>query len=336
MTFCSRCRAPIAPNSAFCPTCGAPVGRPGEAATSLKRPTIVTVLALLQFFGGTVSLLAGLFATVSLAAGEAGQTGAVVVGGILLAVGAFQLTCGVGLWQLKPYGRTLQLVSAWIGLIAIPVGTIISILILIYFFKPGVKVLFSGKPAGELTPVEWAQIGEVSHGGSVATVVIVVIVLVVAVGALGIVAAIAIPGLLRARISGNEAVAIGSLRTINAAQVTFSSTCGKGYYAPSLAALAIPPAGEQTGFVDSDLSLDPSVKSGYTIALTAGAPAPGAPVACNGVPVVASYFASAAPETVGTTGIRYFATNQEAEIFQSTSDIAVTHEGAPPDARPLR
>ena len=43
--------------------------------------------------------------------------------------------------------------------------------------------------------------------------------LLIVVAIIGIIAAIAIPGLLRARMAGNEASAIGSLRAINSAQV---------------------------------------------------------------------------------------------------------------------
>ena len=47
--------------------------------------------------------------------------------------------------------------------------------------------------------------------------------LLIVVTIIGIVAAIAVPGLLRARMSGNEASAIGSLRAIHSAQSTYSS-----------------------------------------------------------------------------------------------------------------
>ena len=46
--------------------------------------------------------------------------------------------------------------------------------------------------------------------------------LLIVVAIIGIIAAIAVPGLLRARMSGNEASAIGSLRAINSAQSTYS------------------------------------------------------------------------------------------------------------------
>jgi prepilin-type N-terminal cleavage/methylation domain-containing protein len=45
--------------------------------------------------------------------------------------------------------------------------------------------------------------------------------LLIVVAIIGIIAAIAIPGLVRARISGNEAWAIGSLRAISSAQYRF-------------------------------------------------------------------------------------------------------------------
>src|SRR2546423_10136180 len=51
-----------------------------------------------------------------------------------------------------------------------------------------------------------------------------------------IIAAIAIPNLLRSKMAANEASAVGSLRTINTSQVTYSSTYGIGF-ASTLGAL---------------------------------------------------------------------------------------------------
>ena len=98
--------------------------------------------------------------------------------------------------------------------------------------------------------------------------------LLIVVAIIGIIAAIAVPGLLRARMSGNEAAAIGSLRAINSGMSTYASSCGSGFYAPSLVRLAAAPTvGGGDGFVGKDLSTDPSVKSSYTITMTAGAAA---------------------------------------------------------------
>ena len=52
--------------------------------------------------------------------------------------------------------------------------------------------------------------------------------LLIVVAIIGIIAAIAVPGLLRARMSGNEASAIGSLRAINSAEASYSSAAGQG------------------------------------------------------------------------------------------------------------
>ena len=46
--------------------------------------------------------------------------------------------------------------------------------------------------------------------------------LLIVVAIIGIIAAIAVPGLMRARMSGNEASAIGSLRAVNSAQATYA------------------------------------------------------------------------------------------------------------------
>ena len=50
--------------------------------------------------------------------------------------------------------------------------------------------------------------------------------LLIVVAIIGIIAAIAVPGLLRARMSGNEASAIGSLRAISSAQSVYAASCG--------------------------------------------------------------------------------------------------------------
>lgn len=56
-------------------------------------------------------------------------------------------------------------------------------------------------------------------------------------GVILVVAAVAIPNLMRSRMAANEAVAVGSVRTVVVAQVTYSATYPKRNYAPNLAAL---------------------------------------------------------------------------------------------------
>ena len=152
--------------------------------------------------------------------------------------------------------------------------------------------------------------------------------LLIVVAIIGIIAAIAVPGLLRARMSGNESSAIGSLRAVNSAQSTFSSSCSAGGFATDLAQLVLPPAGSTAGFISPDLNVNGVQKSGYTVTLAAEAAAAafgGANNACNAVAPAAmttSYYASAVPLTVGTTGQRAFATDTRGTIFFDATGVA--------------
>ena len=163
--------------------------------------------------------------------------------------------------------------------------------------------------------------------------------LLIVVAIIGIIAAIAVPGLLRARMSGNEASAIGSLRAINSSQQAFSSACGNGFYAQGLGQLSISPAAGGAPFISPDLGLDAMAapipnngtneKSGYFINLSTGA---GAAVstrdACNvggaistaAGELVAAYIAWGDPTTPGSSGSRFFWTNTLGTIYVHQQD----------------
>jgi prepilin-type N-terminal cleavage/methylation domain-containing protein len=161
--------------------------------------------------------------------------------------------------------------------------------------------------------------------------------LLIVVAIIGIIAAIAVPGLLRARQSGNEASAIGSLRAINSAQASYASSCGGGFYSPSLANLATSPTGGTTAFISPDLGgATPVVKSGYTIVAgsTSGVVA-SAPASCNGLAagaVVQGYNATATPLAGG--GSRAFGTNTTATIYQNQGTTVLTMDDVAVPAAP--
>jgi type IV pilus assembly protein PilA len=146
--------------------------------------------------------------------------------------------------------------------------------------------------------------------------------LLVVVAIIGIIAAIAVPGLLRARMSGNEASAIGSMRTINSGQHTYASSAAQGGYATSLAILGTQCGATGTGFVSPDLSAAVGgVKSGYVIAID-GTVGSAGPNDCNGTASRSAYLATATPVTVGNTGGRSFITSEAGTIYG-----AVTAQG---------
>ena len=150
--------------------------------------------------------------------------------------------------------------------------------------------------------------------------------LLIVVAIIGIIAAIAVPGLLRARMSGNEASAIGSLRAINSGEASYSSSCAAGGYATDLADLVKAPASGGQGFISPDLKSNGVVKSGYMVTLAkdgaSGTTDLGTAAAtCNasaGTPA-SSFWAGADPVTPGGTGTRFFATDARATLFFSTA-----------------
>ena len=125
-----------------------------------------------------------------------------------------------------------------------------------------------------------------------------------------IIAAIAIPNLLRSRMAANEASAVGSLRTINTAEVTYSNTyptvgfgnlgvlggtaanCAGSTYASSSNACLV-----------DDVLANTAIKSGYNFTATAG----------SGTPSV-TYTSLAVPSANGQSGSRAFCSDQSGVI----------------------
>jgi prepilin-type N-terminal cleavage/methylation domain-containing protein len=152
--------------------------------------------------------------------------------------------------------------------------------------------------------------------------------LLIVVGVIGIIAAIALPGLMRARMAANEASAIGSLRAINSGQMAFRFTCGAGGFSPSLQNLGLPLNG-QPGFVTADLSGPaPVIKSGYQFDMATVTPL--VSTSCNGGTTGSTYHATA--DALPSGGSRYFGTNSPAAIFQSSATLVgvMPDNGAPP------
>ncbi len=131
-----------------------------------------------------------------------------------------------------------------------------------------------------------------------------------------IIAALAIPNLLRARISSNEASAVSSLRTMITACYSYNSTYGQ--YPPTISDLGPVTAGAVPTSTSADLLdavLAPSsgipTKSGYFFTFTLGS-------------TNTTYTINADPVTVNQTGVRHFFTDASGVIrFNATQTAAV-------------
>jgi prepilin-type N-terminal cleavage/methylation domain-containing protein len=155
--------------------------------------------------------------------------------------------------------------------------------------------------------------------------------LLIVVAIIGIIAAIAVPGLLSARRSGNEASAIGSMRAVHSSNVNYQSTCGFGRFATTLEDLAIPPTVGSAAFISPDLATTGVEKSGYNVTLAAGSDGViGTQDGCNGVAMAtlnSSFFAYGNPVTPGGTGTRYFWVGAGGTVFWALTDLSAEDAG---------
>jgi len=121
-----------------------------------------------------------------------------------------------------------------------------------------------------------------------------------------IIAAIAIPNLLRSKMAANEASAVGSLRSINTAEVTYSSTYPTQGFG-TLAQLSYGGLANCGGTVAAACLIDDVLaagsKSGFNFAASN----------LTGVPV-STYSVNANAITIGSSGNRSFFTDQTGVI----------------------
>jgi len=133
-----------------------------------------------------------------------------------------------------------------------------------------------------------------------------------------IIAAIAIPNLLRARISANESSAVSSLRTINTAEVTYSSSWGLGYAATVDNLGGADPCAPATAaaacIIDPALSVAPYTKSGYSFVAKGN-------IAVAGVNN--AFESNATPTVVDVTGKRAFCSDQTGVLRANTTGVPI-------------
>lgn len=149
-----------------------------------QRPTGVTILAILAFVGGILSILGGL-ALVGLGGVFAAVGGglAVLFGIYALVWGALALWIGWGFWQLRSsawrWGIILMVIGVIITIIQIPLGysggiasAVISIAIdlavIYYLTTPAVRAAFGQPTSGSMTDAVMMAFGMGGAGGAAA------------------------------------------------------------------------------------------------------------------------------------------------------------------------
>ena len=153
---------------------------------------------------------------------------------------------------------------------------------------------------------------------------------------IGLLSTLAIPGLMRARGVAQSASAVGTLRVINSAQISYAISCGLGFYSPDLPTLAKIPPGAKDAFLAPELASGPTfIKSGYSFSM-AGTAVAGAPATCNGLGVgqSAAGYALVADPLDTTPPARHFGTNSDGVIYEHSIPLGATmpETGAPPGA----
>jgi type IV pilus assembly protein PilA len=140
-----------------------------------------------------------------------------------------------------------------------------------------------------------------------------------------IIAAMAIPNLLRSRIAANQASAVESIRMINTAEVSYSTTFGVGY-SSTLLELGPPAAGapvSQTAAGLLDEVLATGQKSGYLFAYSPALPDPNGHF--NGYSVLGD------PSQPGTSGTSFYFSDQTNVIRGNTTGTASSSDSAVAD-----
>jgi type II secretory pathway pseudopilin PulG len=141
-------------------------------------------------------------------------------------------------------------------------------------------------------------------------------------GMIGLLCSIAVPRMVMAKQSAGAASALGSMRAIGSAQLSYALSCGSGFYAPNLTTLGTPPPGSNESFINGGLGLADTVsKSGYVIQMTA-TPFPQAPAPCNGLgPGMTGQGFVAAADPADPVLPRYFGINANNLIYEHNATL---------------
>jgi hypothetical protein len=158
---------------------------------------------------------------------------------------------------------------------------------------------------------------------------------------IGLISSLAIPGLMRARGAAQSVSAVGTLRVVNSAQLSYAITCGLGFYSPDFPTLAVMPPGAVDAFLSPELASGPTfTKAGYSFSM-AGTPLAGSPATCNGLgagSTAPAYAAVADQLGAGGPQSRFFGTKADGILYEHSATLAATmpESGPPLAGSPLK
>lgn len=158
-------------------------------------------------------------------------------------------------------------------------------------------------------------------------------------GLIGMLSTLALPVLLRAKNAAHSASALGTVRIITGAQMSYALTCGLGFFAPDLPTLGVPPSGFTDTFLPPELTAGAAVlHSGYNFSMFA-TPLAGTPPSCNGLAAgsTAPTYVLVADPVDAAANPRFFGTNSDGVIYEDINTFAGTmpEAGSPPAGAPL-
>ena len=148
---------------------------------------------------------------------------------------------------------------------------------------------------------------------------------------IAIIAAIAIPSLLRARISANESMAIGNLRTVISAEAAYQSTNGGFYDVPACLYAPGPclgPKAPGVTFLDRASVVFDVPKTGYVLQFHGG-PAPADTSAVS--PSSLEAFAVTAEPASPQAGVRHFCADSRGIVCVMEASSRITEGGQCPE-----
>jgi hypothetical protein len=169
--FCRNCNNRIRSGTSFCTWCGLSLaygahprvaaavtiaktlrlfsGRASIIDTPQKRPLIVSIFAILYIVGSILAFLNGFFSIANTLYAVNNNTTVETTTSLgfallFLMFGILLYLTGTGLWNLKRNSRIVHMVFSALSILTM-VGAPFGVLMLWYFTKPEIRILFSGR-----------------------------------------------------------------------------------------------------------------------------------------------------------------------------------------------